>query len=59
MLHVLVCPVCKGQLESDDNMQHLICVPCALAFPVRDGIPVMLVEEAERRQYVGAGVKAK
>lgn len=48
LLAILACPVCKGALATDDKQSVLICQPCGLRFPVRDGIPVMLVEEAER-----------
>ncbi len=44
-LDILVCPVCKGTLVADES--RLICRNCEKAYPVRDGIPVMLVEEAE------------
>jgi hypothetical protein len=45
---VLVCPVCNGALQGDDKLQVLCCLPCGLAFPVRDGIPVMLPGEARK-----------
>lgn len=48
LLEILVCPLCKGPLLHRAARQELICAPCRLAFPVRDGIPVML-EEAARR----------
>ncbi len=44
MLEVLACPICKGRLHWVDN--QLICRFDRLAFPIRDGIPVMLVEDA-------------
>lgn len=44
-LDILVCPVCKGKLEAEES--RLICRACRKAYPVRDGIPVMLVEEAK------------
>ncbi|MHB1667763.1 MAG: Trm112 family protein [Thiomonas sp.] len=46
LLDLLVCPVCKGPLDYDRPAQELICPRDRLAFPVRDGIPVMLVEQA-------------
>ena len=46
LLDILVCPKCKGELKFDKKEQELICEADALAYPVRDGIPVMLVEEA-------------
>jgi uncharacterized protein len=47
LLNILVCPVCKGHLIPDDRISTLRCLPCGLAFPIREGIPVMLVDEAE------------
>ncbi|WP_018150710.1 Trm112 family protein [Leeia oryzae] len=46
LLEILVCPVCKGPLVFDKAAQELICKADRLAFPVRDGIPVMLEDEA-------------
>lgn len=46
LLDILVCPVCKGELLYKKVEQELVCKPCRLAFPIRDGIPVMLEEEA-------------
>lgn len=46
MLEALVCPVSQASLEFDAKRQELISKPAKLAFPVRDGIPVMLVDEA-------------
>lgn len=46
LLEILVCPLCKGKLRHDRDQQELICRADALAFPVRDGIPVMLEAEA-------------
>lgn len=46
LLEILVCPKCKGELEYNKQANELICKNDALAYPVRDGIPVMLEEEA-------------
>ena len=46
LLEILVCPVCKGKLEFNQSAQELICKPCQLAYPVRDGIPIMMQDEA-------------
>ncbi len=46
LLAILVCPRCKGELEYREAEQRLLCHHCALAYPVRDDIPVMLVDEA-------------
>jgi len=45
-LSILVCPVSKGPLEYIEEKQELVCWASALAYPVRDGIPVMLESEA-------------
>jgi uncharacterized protein YbaR (Trm112 family) len=46
LLEVLVCPLTKGPLEYDRNACELISRKAGLAYPVRDGIPIMLPEEA-------------
>lgn len=46
LLDILVCPVCKGELVFDKKNQELICKLDRLAYPIRDDIPVMLVDEA-------------
>jgi len=46
LLEILVCPVTKQPLEYDREKQELLSVAAKLAFPIRDGIPIMLVEEA-------------
>lgn len=46
LLDILVCPKCKGALEYDKQANELICNKDELAYPVREGIPVMLEEEA-------------
>ena len=48
LLEILVCPVTKGLLTYDRNAQELISEQAKLAFPIRDGIPVMLVDEARK-----------
>jgi uncharacterized protein YbaR (Trm112 family) len=48
LLEILVCPVTKGRLEYDATKQELISRAAKLAYPIRDGIPIMLVEEARR-----------
>lgn len=47
LLEILVCPKCKGELEHRTDPETLVCHSCALRYPVRDGIPVMLLDEAE------------
>ncbi|HNP51407.1 MAG TPA: Trm112 family protein [Nitrosomonas nitrosa] len=46
LLDILVCPLCKGPLVYKKSEQELICKVDRLAYPIRDGIPVMLEEEA-------------
>lgn len=46
LLNILVCPQCKGPLQWVQEKQELVCRSDLLAYPVRDGIPVMLPEEA-------------
>ena len=46
LLEILVCPLTKGPLEFDAAKQELISRSAKLAYPIRDGIPIMLVDEA-------------
>lgn len=61
LLEILACPACKSSLKYDEENQKLICLDenresrefkrgerCGLIYPIREGIPVMLVEEAEK-----------
>src|SRR3954451_21283847 len=48
LLEILVCPLTKGPLEYDRAANELICRKAGLAYPVRDGIPIMLVDEARK-----------
>jgi len=48
LLEILVCPVTKAPLIYDRQRQELISKPARLAYPIRDGIPVMLEEEARK-----------
>lgn len=48
LLEILVCPVTKTTLEYDRERQELISHAARLAFPIRDGIPILLEEEARR-----------
>jgi uncharacterized protein YbaR (Trm112 family) len=48
LLDILVCPVTKGPLVYDREKQELVSASARLAYPVRDGIPVMLEDEARR-----------
>jgi uncharacterized protein len=48
LLEILVCPLTKGPLEFDSARQELISRSAKLAYPIRDGIPIMLPEEARK-----------
>ncbi len=48
LLSMLVCPLCKGKLKYDAEAAELLCTFDGLAFPVRDGVPVMLEGEVRR-----------
>jgi uncharacterized protein YbaR (Trm112 family) len=48
LLDILACPACKGTLAPTADGGGLDCPHCRLRYPVREGIPVMLVDEAER-----------
>lgn len=48
LLEILVCPVTKSALRFDEQTQELISEQAGLAYPVRDGIPIMLEEEARK-----------
>lgn len=48
LLEILVCPVTKAPLEYDEAKQELISRQAGLAFPIREGIPIMLIDEARK-----------
>lgn len=48
LLEILVCPVTKGPLDYDREAQELVSKKAGLAYPVRDGIPIMLPDEARK-----------
>jgi hypothetical protein len=47
-LEILVCPLSKGPLKYDSHAQELISTQAGLAYPIRDGIPIMLPDEARK-----------
>jgi len=47
LLEILACPKCKGKVRYNKEGDELVCDACALAYPIRDDIPVMLVDEAK------------
>lgn len=46
MLELLICPLTKGRLSYDDERQELVSEKAKLAYPIRDGVPIMLASEA-------------
>lgn len=46
LLEILVCPKCKGDIQLKDDGSGLVCDACKLVYPVKDDIPVMLIDEA-------------
>lgn len=48
LLDILVCPLCKGPLIFHKDRQELVCKPDRLAYAIKDGIPVMLEDEARK-----------
>ena len=45
LLNILACPICKKEVKLENNF--LTCTPCRKRYPIKDGIPIMLVEEAQ------------
>ncbi len=48
LLEILACPLCKTEVRLEND--RLVCVQCRRRYPIREGIPVMLIEEAEQPQ---------
>ncbi|WP_339133183.1 MAG: Trm112 family protein [Candidatus Electrothrix sp. GW3-4] len=46
LLDILACPKCKGKIELSEDQEALLCHVCQLAYPIRDAIPIMIIEEA-------------
>ena len=46
LLNILVCPLCKAKIDYDRSHNELICNKCRLAYPVDDGLPLMLINSA-------------
>ena len=46
LLAILVCPKCKGDLDYREQESSLVCPACRVRYPVRDDIPIMLIDEA-------------
>lgn len=47
LLDILACPQCKGKITLDEDQQALRCPACQLIYAIRDGIPIMIIEEAK------------
>lgn len=58
LLDILVCPLCKSPLEFDKAAQELICHADKLAYPVRDGIPIMWIDQARSLNDAAEGAAA-
>ncbi len=50
LLDILACPKCKGNIYLNESQDGLICKQCGLLYEIRDGIPIMLIEEAKPLQ---------
>ncbi|MBI3756489.1 MAG: Trm112 family protein [Deltaproteobacteria bacterium] len=48
LLDILACPQCKGELTLTQKQDGLVCPTCKLCYPIKDDIPVMLIEEAAK-----------
>ncbi|MDH3974503.1 MAG: Trm112 family protein [Deltaproteobacteria bacterium] len=48
LLDILACPKCKGEVKLTNEKDGLVCHACKLKYPIKDDIPVMLVDEAEK-----------
>ena len=46
LLDILACPKCKGEVHLNDQQDGLVCNACKLMYPIKDDIPVMLIDEA-------------
>lgn len=47
LLEILVCPACRGPLRLIEEPHALVCEACRLRYPIREGIPILLIDEAE------------
>ena len=48
LISILACPACKGNVEQQD--QRIVCVECGRRYPIKEGVPVMLVDQAEKKE---------
>ncbi len=59
LLNILACPTCKGELQLLGKEEGLACEKCAVVYPVREEIPIMLVDEAVPQSDWDAGAREK
>ncbi len=58
LLEILACPKCKGELSQTEAGDGLVCPACGVVYPVRDDIPIMLIEEAVPQAQWDAGKRS-
>jgi uncharacterized protein YbaR (Trm112 family) len=54
LLDILACPKCKGDIYLNEDQSGLICDSCKLMYPIKDDIPVMLIDEATKLEEKGS-----
>ena len=59
LLDILACPKCKGPVELHPAQDTILCRNCRLVYEIRDGIPVMLIDEAKPADEARVGVLAR
>ena len=57
LLKILACPACKSDVKLENN--KIICTKCNKKYPIKDGIPVMLIDEAEEQFIIAGGIHGK
>ena len=58
LLKILACPKCKSSLELTDDKEGLSCKKCSVVYPIREDIPVMLIEESIPQEKWEEGVRS-
>lgn len=53
LLDILACPKCKGDIRLSNNTEYIVCDSCKLLYEVREDIPIMLIDEAEKVENTG------
>lgn len=48
LLEIIVCPKCKGDLIYEEEKERLVCKNCSVYYPIREDIPILLIEEAKK-----------